>query len=115
MVHKCVHIAQQIAQEDGATVEVIDLRTIVPLDTDSILSSVQKTNRVLVVYEDHEFIGFGAEICAQIADAAFEHLDAPVRRVAGAFTYIPYAPVLESAVLPQDHQILEAVRSLLSY
>ncbi|MFB3130937.1 MAG: transketolase C-terminal domain-containing protein, partial [Rhodothermales bacterium] len=115
MVHKCMNAARLIAKEDGASVEIIDLRTIVPLDTEAILASVKKTNRALVVYEDHEFIGFGAEICAQIADQAFEHLDAPVRRVAGAFTYVPFAGPLERAVLPQDEDILEAARAMLAY
>lgn len=115
MVHKSMHAARQIAKEDGASIEILDLRTIVPLDTEAILASVEKTNRVLVVYEDHEFAGFGAEICAQIADKAFEHLDAPIRRVAGAFTYIPFADPLEKAVLPQDEDILKAARAVLAY
>ncbi len=110
-----MNVARLIAKEDGASVEIIDLRTIVPLDTEAILASVKKTNRALVVYEDHEFIGFGAEICAQIADQAFEHLDAPVRRGAGAFTYVPFAGPLERAVLPQDEDILEAARAMLAY
>ncbi len=115
MVHKCMNVARQIAKEDGASIEIIDLRTIVPLDTETILASIQKTNRALVVYEDHEFGGFGAEICAQIADKAFAHLDAPVRRVAGAFTYVPFADPLERAVLPQDEDILKAARAMLTY
>ena len=115
MVHKCMNVARQIAKEDGASVEIIDLRTLVPLDTDAILSSIKKTNKALVVYEDHEFAGFGAEICAQIADKSFEHLDAPVRRVAGAFTYVPFADPLERAVLPQDEDILRAMRAMLAY
>ncbi|MCH8961984.1 MAG: alpha-ketoacid dehydrogenase subunit beta [Bacteroidetes bacterium] len=115
MVHKSMNAARQIAKEDGASIEIIDLRTIVPLDTEAILTSVKKTNRVLVIYEDHEFAGFGAEICAQIADKAFEHLDAPVRRVAGAFTYVPFADPLERAVLPQDEDILQAARAMLAY
>ena len=115
MVHKSMNVARQIAKEDGASIEIIDLRTIVPLDTEAILNSVKKTNRVLVVHEDHEFVGFGAEICAQIADKAFEHLDAPVRRVAGAFSYVPFADPLERAVLPQDEDILRAARAMLAY
>ena len=115
MVHKSMTVARQIEKEDGASIEIIDLRTIVPLDSEAILNSVKKTNRVLVVYEDHEFVGFGAEICAQIADKAFEHLDAPIRRVAGAFTYVPFADPLERAVLPQDEDILQAARAMLAY
>lgn len=115
MVYKSLNVAQRIAKEDGASIEIIDIRTIVPLDIETILASVQKTNRVLVVYEDHEFAGFGAEIAAQIASKAFEYLDAPIARVAGAFTPIPYAEPLENAVLPQDEDILKAARALLAY
>ncbi len=115
MVHKAMNAARQIKKEDGASVEILDLRCIVPLDTEAILASVRKTNRVLVVHEDHEFAGFGAEIAAQIADAAFHHLDAPVRRVAGAFSWVPFADPLEKAVLPQDEDVLAAVREILAY
>lgn len=114
MVHKAVNAARQLEKE-GVSVEVIDLRTIVPLDMETVLASVQKTNRALVLYEDHEFIGFGAEIAAQIADAAFEHLDAPIRRVAGAFSPIPFADPLERAVLPQDDDVMNGIREILAY
>jgi 2-oxoisovalerate dehydrogenase E1 component len=115
MVHKSVKVAKQIEKEDGASIEIIDIRTMVPLDTGTILESVRKTNRVLVVYEDHEFLGFGSEISAQIADAAFEHLDAPIRRVAGAFTPVPFAEPLENSLLPQDEDVLRGARELLGY
>ena len=114
MVHKSVNAARQLEKE-GLSVEIIDLRTTLPLDSETILASVRKTNRALVVYEDHEFGGFGAEISAQIADKAFGHLDAPIRRVAGAFTMIPFADPLERAVLPDDEDILVAARELASY
>ncbi|QXD17230.1 dehydrogenase E1 component subunit alpha/beta [Rhodocaloribacter litoris] len=114
MVHKSVNVARQLEKE-GVSVEIIDLRTILPLDSETLLHSVRKTNRVLVVYEDHEFAGFGAEICAQIADLAFTALDAPVRRVAGAFTPIPFADPLEKAVLPGDEDILSAARDVLAF
>lgn len=114
MVHKAQNVARMLEKE-GISIEIIDLRTIVPLDSETILQSVRKTNRALVVYEDHEFVGFGAEICAQIADKTFQYLDAPVRRVAGAFAPIPFADPLERAVLPQDDDILMGVRSLLNY
>lgn len=114
MVHKSVNAARQLEKE-GVSVEIIDLRTILPLDSETILASVRKTNRALVVYEDHEFGGFGAEISAQIADKAFGHLDAPIRRVAGAFTMIPFADPLERAVLPDDEDILVAARELAAY
>jgi 2-oxoisovalerate dehydrogenase E1 component len=115
MVHKAVEVAKQIEKEDGADVEVIDLRTIVPFDAETVLASVRKTNRALVLYEDHEFIGFGAEIAAQIGDKAFEHLDAPIRRCAGAFTPIPFADPLEKAVLPQNDDVLESCREVLAF
>lgn len=114
MVHKAVNVARALDKE-GVSVEVVDLRTIVPLDSDLVLDSVRKTNRVLVLYEDHEFAGFGAEISAQIADRAFEHLDAPVRRLAGEFSPIAFADPLEKALLPSDEGILEAVREVLDW
>lgn len=114
MVHKALAAAKTVEKE-GVSIEVIDLRSLVPVDSEAILASVRKTGRALVLYEDHEFLGYGAEICAQIADQAFAHLDAPVRRVAGAFTYIPFADPLERAVLPQDKNILDAVRELLNW
>lgn len=114
MVHKSVAAARQLETE-GISVEIIDLRTIVPLDSETIMESVRKTNKALVVYEDHEFVGFGAEIVAQIADTGFEYLDAPILRVAGAFSPIGFADNLEQAVLPNDEDILEAARKLASY
>lgn len=115
MVHKSLAAAKSIEKNSGVSIEVIDLRSIVPLDTETILNSVRKTNRVLVVYEDHEFLGFGAEISAQIADKAFDALDAPVRRVAGEFSPTPFADPLERAVLPQDKWIMDGIREVLDY
>jgi 2-oxoisovalerate dehydrogenase E1 component len=114
MVHKSNNIARTLERE-GVSVEIVDLRSILPLDSEAILSSVRKTGRVLVAYEDHEFAGFGSEVAAQIADRAFESLDAPVRRLAGAFTPIPFADSLERAVLPQDEDLLDAAREVLAY
>lgn len=114
MVHKSVAAARQLAKE-GIEVEILDLRTIVPLDMASVLQSVRKTHRVLVVHEDHEFMGFGAEIASQISDTAFEYLDAPVRRLAGAFSPIPFADPLEQAVLPSEGGLTSAIRELLAY
>jgi 2-oxoisovalerate dehydrogenase E1 component len=115
MVPKALNVAKEMEKEDGVDVEVIDLRTIVPLDSETILNSIKKTNRALVVYEDQEFIGFGAEICAQIGDDAFKYLDAPIRRVAGDFTPIPFAHSLERAVLPSDEGILKEARDLVAF
>lgn len=114
MVYKTLEAIRPIEKE-GVKVEVIDLRTIVPLDTQTVLESVRKTNRVLIVHEDHEFLGLGGEIAARIADEAFEWLDAPVRRVAGMFTPIPFADPLERAALPSDRQIQQAVRDILEF
>ena len=114
MVHKAF-TAAKVLEKEGLSVEVIDIRTMIPLDSDTILDSVRKTNRALVVYEDHEFGGFGSEIASQIADAAFDVLDAPVKRLAGAFSWIPFADPLERAVLPQDEDVLEAMREVLAY
>lgn len=114
IVYKALNAAKALEKE-GVSVEVIDVRSILPLDTETILASAQKTGRVLVAYEDHEFMGFGAEIAAQISDRAFGFLDAPVRRVAGAFSSIPYADVLEKEVLPQDADVLDAARGVLTF
>ncbi len=115
MVHKCLNVARALARSMDASIEVIDLRSIMPVDMESVTASVRRTNRVLVVHEDHEFGGFGAEICAQIADHSFEYLDAPVRRVASAFSYVAFAHPLEHTILPQEHDILAATRKLLRY
>ena len=107
--------AARALERDGVSVEVVDVRSMLPLDTETLLASACKTGRVLVAYEDHEFMGFGAEIAARISADAFGHLDAPVARVAGAFSSIPYADVLEKEVLPQDEDVLTAARSVLDY
>lgn len=115
MVQKSLMAAKQAEQLHGVQVEVIDIRTIVPLDTDLIVSSVKKTGKCLVVHEDVEFCGFGSEIVAQIMNSAFEHLDAPVRRVAGAFSPVPYNWFLEEVILPQDQDIISAIGELVKY
>jgi len=114
IVYKALNVAKTLEKE-GVSVEVIDLRSILPLDTEAVLQSVKKTGRALVAYEDHEFMGFGAEVAAQVSDAAFGYLDAPVKRVAGAFSSIPYADALEKVVLPQDDDVLAAARSVLEF
>ena len=114
IVYKALNIAKTLEKE-GVSVEVIDVRSFLPFDSETVLESARKTGRVLVAYEDHEFMGFGAEIAAQISDAAFGALDAPVKRVAGAFSSIPYADALEKAVLPQDDDVLEAAREVLAF
>lgn len=114
LVAKAINVARQMEGE-GVQVEIIDLRSLMPLDMDTVLESVKKTNRAVVLYEDHEFLGFGAEISAQISEKAFGYLDAPIRRVAGAFAPIAFADPLERAILPTDEGVLEAVRELAAY
>ncbi|WP_420457230.1 thiamine pyrophosphate-dependent enzyme [Rubrivirga sp.] len=114
IVYKALNVAKALEKE-GVSVEVVDVRSILPFDRETVLASARKTGRVLVAYEDHEFMGFGAEVAAQVSDAAFGHLDAPVKRVAGAFSSIPYADVLEKEVLPQDDDILAAAREVLEF
>ena len=96
-------------------VEIIDLRTLSPLDMDAIRESVKKTNRVIVAYEDAKSWGFGAEISARVADELFEWLDAPVRRITSTDTFVGYAPTLEAAILPQIDDIAEAIVELAEY
>jgi 2-oxoisovalerate dehydrogenase E1 component len=107
--------AARILDKEELSLEVIDIRTLVPLDIDTILRSVRKTNKVLIVHEDTLTGGFGAEIAAQIADRAFQDLDAPIRRVAAQDCHIPYAWTLESEILPQERDIIDAARALASY
>ncbi|MCH9634769.1 MAG: 1-deoxy-D-xylulose-5-phosphate synthase [Chlamydiae bacterium] len=107
-------IAERLKKEDYS-IEVIDLRTIVPLDEEAILKSVQKTGKLLVIHEDAKNGGFGAEISARINEKAFEFLDAPIKRVCGKNTPIGYSKVLENATLPQKEDIEIAMRELLDY
>ena len=97
------------------SVEIIDLRTILPWDKEAVLASVRKTSKALVLHEDTRTGGFGGEIAATIAEEAFEHLDAPVRRVAAPDTPVPFAPVLEKAFIPQVADVAAALRSLSEY
>jgi len=114
MVHKAMNAAR-VLEKEGISVEIIDLRSLLPVDMDTVLTSVQKTNRALVVYEDHEFLGYGAELAAQIADKAFAYLDAPVKRVAGKFAPIAFADPLERELLPQDEDVLLGIRHVLDF
>jgi len=99
-------------EEQGVSVELIDPRTVQPLDIDTIVASVKKTNRVLIVHEAVEFGGIGAEISSQIQEGAFDYLDAPVARLAAPFAPVPYAPILENAYVPDAARIAAAVRRL---
>ncbi len=112
VVQRALVAAQQMAETDGISVEVIDLRSLNPVDWVTIGESVQRTNRVIVAYEDALSWGYGAEIAARIADEWFAWLDAPVRRVASMDTFVAYAPELEDVILPQPADVVEAVREL---
>lgn len=103
-----------LEQLNGASVEVIDPRTVAPLDTDTIAASVARTGRLLIVDEAFAPCGIGAEIAAQLADRGFDDLDAPIRRLNGAHTPTPYSPPLEAAVVPSPDQIAQAIRELLA-
>ncbi len=111
MVRKALDAAEALAKE-GISVEVIDPRTVSPLDMDTILQSVRKTGRLLVVDESFQPCGIGAEIAARVIDAGFDELDAPIRRVNGAWTPTPYSPTLEAAVVPSVEAITNAMRNL---
>ncbi len=114
-VFRSVTAANRLADETGSEVEVIDLRTLAPFDWASIVASVKRTNRLLVVHEDWLTHGFGAEIAARAADELFPFLDAPVRRVAAKDVFCGYAPRLEEATLPQTSDIHDALAGLLAY
>jgi pyruvate/2-oxoglutarate/acetoin dehydrogenase E1 component len=110
-----VHLALQAVEELGADVEVIDLRSLCPLDTEAILASVRKTSKVLVAHEATRSCGVGAEVAALISEEAFEDLDAPVKRLTAPDVPIPFSPPLEQAVLPQLDDMKEALDELVSY
>jgi 2-oxoisovalerate dehydrogenase E1 component len=111
----CIAAAHRLEKEVGKSVEVVDIRSLIPLDKETILESVKKTNRALVVHEDKVFGGFGGELAAMITDEAFEHLDAPVRRVGSTFTPVGFNRILEKAILPSEEKIYQAAKKLLSY
>ncbi len=115
MVWKALEAAEQLEREDGLSVEVLDLRTLMPMDDEAIVASVRKTNRVLVAHEDTRTGGVAGEIVARINELAFEWLDAPVRRVAAHDVPLPYAPTLEDLVLPQTDDLVAACRWLAGY
>ena len=108
-------LAAQQAEKDGISVMVIDLRSIMPFDWDGIAEAVTRTNRVIIAHEDQLTCGFGAELAARIADELFEHLDAPVRRVAALDTPVAYCPDLEEVILPQSANVLKAIRDIARY
>lgn len=113
--HLCLQAANKIKEETGKEVEVLDLRSLIPLDEAAIIESVKKTNRALVVHEDKVFAGFGGEIVGIINDKAFEHLDAPVRRVGSTFTPVGFNRILEAAILPDAEKVYLSAKEILEY
>ena len=113
--HMCLEAADLLEKEMGASIEVIDIRSLIPLDKETIITSIKKTNRVLVVHEDKVFGGFGGEMASIIAEEAFEFLDAPVKRVGSTFTPVGFNRILEAAVLPNTQKIVDAARELVKY
>lgn len=114
LVQRSIVAARQ-AEQEGISVEIIDLRSLVPYDWNAIVATVKKTNRVIVAHEDSLSFGYGAEIAARISSELFEHLDAPVRRVCALDTFVAYAPQLEEAILPQVADVVKAIAELHSY
>ena len=113
--HLSLLAAEKIAEESGKQIEVIDLRSLIPLDEDAVIESVKKTNRAMVVHEDKVFAGFGGEIAALISNKAFEYLDAPVKRVGSTFTPVGFNRILEAAILPNADKIYTAAKEILNY
>ncbi|HZD79594.1 MAG TPA: alpha-ketoacid dehydrogenase subunit beta [Actinomycetota bacterium] len=111
MVHQALEAGEELAQQ-GISAEIVDLRTVYPLDEQTVLASVAKTSRALVLYESSRFLGTGAEVAAMIAERAFTDLDAPVMRLAPPHTPVPFSPVLEDAYIPQVADIEAAVKEL---
>jgi pyruvate/2-oxoglutarate/acetoin dehydrogenase E1 component len=115
LVQRALDAARRVEEAAGVSIEVIDLRTLNPLDKESVISSVRKTGKVLIAHEDTLTGGFGAEIAAIVAAEAFEWLDAPVMRLAAKDTPVPYGPLLENAMLPQESDLVAALEKLARY
>jgi 2-oxoisovalerate dehydrogenase E1 component len=115
VVQRALLAAKAMEDRHGVNVEVIDLRSLSPVDWETIYASVRKTNRVLVAYEDSLSWGYGAEIAARIADETFAHLDAPVKRIAATDTFVAYAPELEDVILPQVESLRAAMEEIVAF
>jgi 2-oxoisovalerate dehydrogenase E1 component len=115
VVQRTLQAAKQLEEEHGVSAEVIDLRSLNPVDWETIAASVKKTNRLLVAYEDSLSWGYGAEIAAKAADELFQWLDAPVRRIAATDTFVAYAPELEDVILPQVESLKAAMTDLAAF
>jgi 2-oxoisovalerate dehydrogenase E1 component len=115
LVERSLRAAKALEAEGGASVEILDLRTLWPMDWDAIATSVRKTGKLLVAHEDTLSFGYGAEVAALAADRLFDHLDAPVRRLAAIDTFVAYEPGLEDAILPQVEGLKTAMAALKAY
>jgi pyruvate/2-oxoglutarate/acetoin dehydrogenase E1 component len=109
LVHRSLAAAKE-AEADGISVEIVDPRTLQPLDEEALVASVRKTNRAVVAHEAVTRMGFGAEVAAVLGEQAFDWLDAPIERVGAKFTPLPFAPVMEQFVIPQPADVLAAIR-----
>src|SRR5204863_6039404 len=107
--------AKQLEADNDVSVEIVDLRTVMPWDKKAVIESVRKTSKVLVLHEDTRSGGFGAEIAATIAEEAFEDLDAPVKRIAAPDTPVPFSPPLEKAYIPQVADVAAGLKALAEY
>jgi 2-oxoisovalerate dehydrogenase E1 component beta subunit len=108
--------AQMVADQDGIECEVVDLRTLAPLDRDTVIGSFKKTGKALIVYEDNRFLGYGAEIAAILSDEAFEYMDGPIRRLAGPdVPGVPFSPTMQDFFMPGPEKIADAIRELAAY
>jgi 2-oxoisovalerate dehydrogenase E1 component beta subunit len=108
--------AQMVAGQDGIATEVVDIRTLVPLDKETVLASFRKTGKALIVYEDNRFLGYGAEIAALLCDEGFEYMDGPIRRLAGPdVPGVPFAPTMQDFFMPSPEKIAAAIRDLATY
>jgi 2-oxoisovalerate dehydrogenase E1 component len=115
LVQKSILAAKEL-EKDGVSIEIVDMRTIVPIDFDTVATSIKKTNRALIVHEDTTFMGFGAEIAAQLSDRCFRELDAPIKRVGMKYAAaVPHASAQEAVVLPQHSDLIEALNQLLTF
>jgi 2-oxoisovalerate dehydrogenase E1 component len=114
-VHWCLRAAGQLKDEHGIEAEVIDLRSLVPLDMDTVVESVRKTSKALVVHEDKVFSGFGGEIASQISEKCFDCLDGPVLRVGSEYSPVPFSKILEREVLPQVEDVVRRALELMRY
>lgn len=113
MVHTALGAAETLARE-GISLEVVDPRTLYPLDGETIFNSVKKTHRLVIIHEEVKFAGSGAEIAAQVAEEAFDYLDGPIIRVAAPFCPIPFSPPLEKAYIPSAQQLIDAVKKVMA-